>query len=232
MFRRIAVLLAMVAILGVGSLAQATVIASHSGLSDPTTEGWTFFATGDTATGGTDSLPYWQLTCASGKYGEYDGPTMGASDFSGNWKLTAVVEPMSLSAYACDTNIVAVVGASDYHLGLRSDGLYDSNFNNKLYDTPITTGQYYTIALQKASSGAGADVWLNGTKVFPNLVMSNNWGFYSAEFGDSDSGGSGAVSRWNSVVFDNNIQTPEPSTLVLAAMGLISLLAYAWRKRR
>ena len=30
----------------------------------------------------------------------------------------------------------------------------------------------------------------------------------------------------------NNIITPEPSTLVLLATGLLSLLAYAWRKRK
>ena len=48
----------------------------------------------------------------------------------------------------------------------------------------------------------------------------------------NDVGYAWMANKWYGAIQSSFTPTPEPSTLVLLAMGLLSLLAYAWRKRK
>ena len=83
-----------------------------------------------------------------------------------------------------------------------------SGFSNQVYTMP----NYVEFVLAFSSSQA------------QNLVLGLNTGGNN-QWGYPTNVGFTAVAM-------NQITTPEPSTLVLLAVGLIGLLAYAWRKRK
>jgi len=89
-------------------------------------------------------------------------------------------------------------------------------------------GDFYDIVRQSTS----VDLYVNGalkahaTTNLPNAVVPLPLQMYA--YGASSSQGFDSVKVSEGVV----ISTPEPSTLVLLGIGLLSLLAYAWRKRK
>ncbi len=96
-----------------------------------------------------------------------------------------------------------------------------------LITTAINEG-YHTLTITLAPNETAAHVWVDG--VDQGAIDLTPAAYYArAVFGDYSSG-SGGEANWDYV--NVNIPTPEPSTLVLLATGLLGLLYYAWRKQR
>ncbi len=77
---------------------------------------------------------------------------------------------------------------------------------------------------QQAPLNSGDWTRVSGTASFPDVLQSTRIGF-SVDISTRSNG-----SRESGI--DNVRIIPEPSTLVLLAMGAVGLLAYAWRRRR
>lgn len=230
------------ALLAMVSFAQATMIVSHTGNADPTTESWSVGGGGSFGPGGADTKPYWNIaTTAGASSGDaYYYYTLSSSDVSGNWLAEATVKvqtPTSGDWGPSDAYLNVYVGAKWYFIGLSDTGLYQSTgggYTNQLRGFTPDTSTYYTMSMKE--TGAGVDVYLSGSLVASNISprTGSNYGnlMYWGD-GGPNSGQAGA-SNWNSVVFDTNAMpsVPEPSTCALTASGLLGLLCYAWRKRR
>lgn len=71
---------------------------------------------------------------------------------------------------------------------------------------------------------------LHGTEAANNIwtpvALADQAKFQYCGFGGLDTGSAGYVKNFSLT------ETPEPSTLVLLSMGVLSLLAYAWRRRK
>ena len=76
------------------------------------------------------------------------------------------------------------------------------------------------------------------------IIWANNFDTKGAKLSDGDFNEDRKVDAGDYIIWANNFGTnlsaprsaaaavPEPSTLVLSALGLIGLLTYAWRRRR
>lgn len=85
------------------------------------------------------------------------------------------------------------------------------------FEVRAWTGNYSTYAAAYAASASGTSgVYVGQSTVFLN---------------PADSVGTSELDDMPAVILAK-VATPEPSTLLLSAAGLLGLLAYAWRKRR
>ena len=110
------------------------------------------------------------------------------------------------------------------------------NFNLFQFELYAWTGSYSDYPTARAASAAGT----------PGIYVGDSGLFLANPGTDPSSSGSVGISMKNSttpvgegafynmpaLVLQQAAPVPEPSTLALAAAGLVSLLAYAWRKRR
>ncbi len=96
-----------------------------------------------------------------------------------------------------------------------------------LLTTAIDEG-YHTLAITLAPNETAAHVWVDGIDQ-GTIDLTPGTYYARAVFGDGSSN-SGGEANWDYV--NVNDTAPEPSTLVMAGIGLACALGYVWRKRR
>ena len=96
-----------------------------------------------------------------------------------------------------------------------------------MYPIPITEGEYHTIRMEMAPGGTLCDIYVDNmiTPALSVLPMTDFAGVPLVFAGDTTSGAAGEAS-WD-YFYVNAI--PEPTSLVLLAGALMSLLV--WRRR-
>jgi hypothetical protein len=100
--------------------------------------------------------------------------------------------------------------------------------------TQTNTDAFHVFRVAQSPGAASYTVWRDGvvlsTELGAALVYSQGPQLY---FGDGASTYGGTVDvDYLRLTTGAYAPTPEPSTMVLLAMGLVGLLAYAWRKRK
>ncbi len=97
----------------------------------------------------------------------------------------------------------------------------------------VTAASSYDVALEVAKTDtAGAytvNLWVGGTEVVTGYSATGLDAYASTNYVGVGTNGSGAITTWDNLTVT---RVPEPSTCAMLAVGLISLVAYAWRKRR
>jgi hypothetical protein len=238
-------LLAGLLVATLGDAAHAALIASHSGSTDPTTEGWILDSYGAySVSGGADEEAHWYINDANSSKARYlynlDSTILG--DSSG-WTMTARVKVNSAN-WVDGAKLGVLDSTSWWQINLCADptgymGAYAWNsthgFGSQL--SPVNPSlAYHTYQIVYNAVGDAADYYMDGTFLGGALRSSvpPGYGIYRAEWGDGSDGAIGAdSSRWSFVSFETGQHVvPEPSMITLLVVGLLSLLAYAWRKRK
>ena len=203
---------------------NAAVTIQHLGLTDPATEGFTLYM--GTQLGGTDTLPYWEITHTSTAAAQYKYPVGGWDDPSG-WTATVVAKVVSGSPGGISTVIgeVAQVSAElldtsdrwDIHLidgtGEGDDyipmGMYVMDADSLLVQlASVDVMQYHTYQAIYDPAGDGgsglATYYLDGSSVGTRtraeaMDATIDW----AAFGSSAiTAETGTTSRWNEFTFE------------------------------
>ena len=130
-----------------------------------------------------------------------------------------------------------------YLLLVYQDDLTPGNYNPKGWNANCSIGSPVEFLAQTTvvplAGDANSDGSVNGTDL--NTVLSNYGMTSGATWAMGDFNGDGTVNGTDlNIVLSNygssfagvTAAVPEPSTLLLAATGLLGLLAYAWRKNR
>jgi len=185
------------------------------------------------------------------------GGTQAVADFTGSTLWATGNNPFSLSLWVKPTSlgnwqtpvsygdavvgkalIVAESNANDGHLSI---GKYGENVLDS--SGVLTAGQWNHIGL--TFDGTTMTLFLN--KKLDNSasvaldVSTTPIGSLGGLIGSSQpySGQLDEFAYWNGTVLSDaqminlgNAAIPEPSTLILSVMGVVGLLAYAWRKRK
>jgi hypothetical protein len=220
------------------NVANATVIAQHAGLADPTTEGWTAENISDITVGpGSDSHDYWDTKATAGHWGRYTMDPTSAQAAEGNtygWTLNITVAPVGgNTAYPTQqvtyyngnsTNnrwvfqIAAGAGSTSYVLLNETPVL--SLPGDKGYHTWTET---YNPTTQRVALS------MDGGPTLADVAGQTHANAPFLYFGCVE--GTAGEAQWSEVTFTTN-HVPEPSAVMLLAMGVVGLLAYAWRRRR
>jgi hypothetical protein len=120
--------------------------------------------------------------------------------------------------------------AEVYNQGWKSE----MGGNGTLMETLDNTDAFHTFRVAKEAGTSTYYLWRDGVLEGDALTCRNYGGNY-LDIGSPDAGCSGATIidyvRITSGAYAP-ISTPEPGALVLLATGVMSLLAYAWRKRK
>jgi len=136
----------------------------------------------------------------------------------------------------------------DYQAGSRGIELTGNGIADYYSNDVITWDQWHHIAATKSSTG-GINFYLDGNLTATIAGATGNFnalsGTESYSLGRGNTIATQAINGgkmdelrvYNTVLTQTEIRAaavvvPEPSTIVLAASGLIGLLAYAWRKRK
>lgn len=165
------------------------------------------------------------------------GPgTITSGEYSGtNWSATGLIKDHAGDA----TNVTGAVGE------MMSDFLYKGE-PITITLTNLTAGSSYKTTFYSMAFGQPGEKWLNvttsdgGSILFDqcysgdrngNLLMYDYTGPASGELTFTFAPEVAEGSNAHLYAFANQA-VPEPSTLILTMMGMIGLVAYAWRKRR
>jgi hypothetical protein len=168
------------------------------------------------------------------------GPTGSANP--GAWSYCAISGPDTILTYTFDTTTTNRAGYDITKIETYAGWL--TNFggrSNQGYTVTLTymddttavlfaTNQanspenYWTKVLTTNSGGGTLN---NGSGVVASGVKSITW----SNFQDAAVGAPGVFWR-EFAVYGTATVTPEPSTIVLLAVGMLGMLAYAWRKGR
>lgn len=211
------------------AVAQATIINNGTGLTDPD-----FTITFGDAASGQDSVRYTSGTVITTQYSDF-GVTFGTAATGG----VVCYNPVN----------VAVGGHSNAFYDGTNIGNWRSGYTTKpmqmTFDDPIT-GAAFRTSVQPFSDGYSSTgtipssttitAYLDGTQVATLTTHTDRTavqylGFTDITFNKIVL----SVVCIDSCVYIDDLQVstiPEPGALVLLVMGLLGLLAYAWRKRR
>jgi hypothetical protein len=98
------------------------------------------------------------------------------------------------------------------------------------------SSDYHVYRVSSAAGSASFNVWRDGVALGTGLTSNVPWSFTMFDFGDSSGNLGGNVNidylRFTPGAYAPVPPVPEPGCIVLLSTGLLSLLAYAWRKRR
>lgn len=133
------------------------------------------------------------------------------------------------------------VGATTFFLRRANDGyghpcigIFNSTYGET--DTGLSTGvsdlNYHNFAVEFNHNADTATIYVDQVSVGSLNLASFASGHYSLPTGNAAYIGIGAATADN--VFDNFQvgAVPEPASIIVLLMGLLGLLAYAWRKRK
>jgi hypothetical protein len=245
-FAKVSFVLFVAALAAVAAIpsAQAALVVAHSGQIDPTTEGWT--DQGDIAGNGINDggVDAWQLNDTGGSSMNYGylltSPQLSDAGTNG-WSIDAVCKVESLSnatafhfeyggnvggTFSYDFSPSLNAGNQSFVLG-SSSSLGGSGSSYTIAGSGLSY-QHYKIVYDPATSAAS--IYVNGdstpvvTGWTPGGFNDPGMSFWSSSWKTGDM-------RIASLTFSTT-DVPEPGTLTLLAVGLVGLLAYAWRKRR
>jgi hypothetical protein len=237
---------------------QADIIAQHVGSTDPVTEGFEqmFSGAGPATDPDNGGVPVWNVPSSGTRYYHYVfSDATVASMMSTGWVATETVRP---NLYPFDDSHYGVnlelsmdpgdaTGTRTYTLEVGTDSsnhatlcyLNNITIDGSVTQIPLTgvtgVGALHTYELRCPNPAVSdaAQVYVDGIYQTTVAAMTGsntvpglsrlNWG--------SSSGGAGpsADVYWSGVTLST---IPEPSSIALLATGLLSLLAYAWRKRK
>jgi probable HAF family extracellular repeat protein len=180
---------------------------------------------------------------AVGNYQAGSNPIPTGFYYSGGTALTSITD----MAYPEAINGNDVVGADQEAPGVIEAAVYTLGNSSATY-LGFLPGDSFSVAYSASSSGtvvgAGttdAFVYSNGVMTDLNTLVQGGLGPFSElnfAYGISPNGeyivGDGTIAStgYTHGFLLTAVATPEPSTLLLAASGLMGLLAYAWRKRK
>jgi hypothetical protein len=235
------------------SMAQAVTIL-HTGFNNPASEGFSTFGNGwspgTNAAPGVDTKEFWQMTLpehnvTAGWQGQYYKDGLSASDFSGNWGMTAVVEVPTVATSS--TSGGSIVGdfmtvytdSVRYVLALNSAGLQLQTYDgvtvgwNTLKSFSPDPATYYTIQLQK--SGGNVNAYLDGENLGPVTGFVGPYLQVDFDIASQINPAAAQTVHWNRFEFNSDgvtIASPEPSAVVLVGIGGFAMLAQQRNHRR
>ena len=230
---------------GLQGSAQAGLIVSHTGSSNPTGEGFTL-TVGDTQgafSASTDwGLNDWQMAETAGQNLDYYTHALSSTDLanmsSKGWTATFTMaedRPNTQGTWASDQevdtptrNYVIAVGTDSNHLQSLWT-VIGSSF------TEVASGYswaFHTYTLTAAANSTTVTLSVDGTSV----------GTWAGATGGGGTTGLFEFGRGSEVAPTSTLNfaeaslatatVPEPAALTLLVTGMIALLAYAWRKRK
>lgn len=226
-------LVPVVVLVCLAGVAQATVLVTHTGANDPTTENppWGLISSGGSSSGGTDTKPYWEITSNSGLYYQY-GYELTTEQLSGLWSATVTVEIPVLGDRRGSTllNVYTLSGwyGADLNKGNTWEpqpipGFYTYNqglggWVNALNFTP-STSTYYTMKMQRTLTGVDISLFEEGNPTPLAVVVDSPGGTYAAEeairFGNSTASGVTITSRFNYAEFDDGVLPPSGTVILI-----------------
>lgn len=230
-----------------GGTANAGIIFSHYGNTDPTTEGWTQAANGATFGPVTNDggVNAWNVTDSGvntgGGYVVVPNAAQVANGNSLGWVLRANLRVLGATMGLHEDMMVLYrdgVTSWDVRFGLQSDGdpivylaLPGPNSGWLSYALEGVGSTYHLYELMYDPVALNADLFVDG------IERISNYAGYSLNqtqifWGAGSTADTGAA-NYNLVQFtEPTTAVPEPSTLALFAAGLLSLLGFGMISRR
>ena len=214
--------------------AQASLIASHAGMNDPATEGFTAVASPGPSvlangTGIDDGgTPAWSLdTGVAGEELTYE-QTLTAQEISDAQTLGYTIRanvriPTADKALSSDGMVWAQVGDDWWLMRWKTD--VSSNptvvIHGHATEQFVSGSGYHLYELVVDPGGLNANLFVDGGLSITSISPQNNPGGVFL-FGDYDSGTPGTVINYNRVEFEI---VPEPGafTMLLAGLGVLSV---------
>jgi hypothetical protein len=192
---------------------------------DPVELGWTNYANG-----GSYSLSGGTLTIDAPSYNEFSAPDVWetTADDSLGWSVEARVKLDSETIdydrwYARGATIWMCPNTRTLRIFRIFSGGVGLDYISPDYAMD-TTSDFHTYRIE--AYGNNTNVFVDGSLIMTGTQVAS--GTPGMLFGDG-AGENPTVSRWDYVTFTTNT-VPEPSTLLLAASGILGLLAYTWRR--
>jgi hypothetical protein len=238
-------LLCVLVVAALCSAAQATLVIAHHGQTDPLSEGW-LLAYGTEASGWENAhgvndggVDAWYIAPDTTKY-ELDysltaDQAAEANDYGWEytWKVRAGYSPLVPKS----DKIYGVAGGAGMAIGVE-EGTNNLLLTNPMTDQPITvTGiaagsglAYHDYKLKQAAGNTSVELYVDN--ILQTTLAGAQLNTTSAiQWGKSNWTGE-AGGYWASVELNTLKPIPEPSSVVMLVVGLFSLLAYAWKRRR
>jgi len=145
--------------------------------------------------------------------------------------LDGIRSAATLVSYGIDLRLVqddSGVNSNTYNLGWWGYG--DANRTAEIIATGLTKNEFHIATAHRKSDG-NVDIYLDSNYVATKAAINagpTNFNPLLFRIGDGSSSVAGTVT----LDYVSVTAVPEPGSLALLSVGLIGLLAYAWRKRR
>jgi hypothetical protein len=218
-------------VLGLMLLSAATsygaIIATHRGASDPTTEPGLVVCFGNGALGTPVSLDLgttdaWAVNSNSTMIGHVF--TAGELAMAANgWSMTATVRLTAASSGVNDNLLYCRVNDERYMVKIQTDANTIPTASVWPGTATYTVGDAGYHEYKLVVNNGLADLFVDGVERIANVARD-----YDVDT-NQYAGFVGSSANWSSFTLT---VVPEPGSLTLSVVGILGLLAYAWRKRR